>query len=80
MNPMKKKKLLAASVLAAVSSRAGAFQFDTGDNWEMIVCDDGPGVPREIAGRIFDPFFTTRSQGTGLGLAVCQAVASRRGR
>lgn len=30
-----KKKLLALSVLAAVSSQANAFQFDTGDDWEI---------------------------------------------
>jgi two-component system sensor histidine kinase FlrB len=28
----------------------------------------------EIAARVFEPFFTTRSDGTGLGLAVVQAV------
>ena len=48
---------------------------ETGDDWEIVICDDGPGVPEEIAGKIFDPFFTTRNQGTGLGLAVSQAVA-----
>lgn len=54
---------------------------DAGNDWEMVISDDGPGVPNEIADRIFDPFFTTRSQGTGLGLAVCQAVAlGHRGR
>ena len=30
-----KKKALAMSVLAAVSSQAGAFQFDTGDDWNI---------------------------------------------
>lgn len=30
-----KKKVLALSVLAAVSSQAGAFQFDTGDDWSI---------------------------------------------
>jgi two-component system sensor histidine kinase FlrB len=42
---------------------------------ELVVSDDGPGVPEEIAARIFDPFFTTRSGGTGLGLAVVRTVA-----
>jgi hypothetical protein len=30
-----KKKLLAISVLAAISSQASAFQFDTGDDWQI---------------------------------------------
>jgi PAS domain S-box-containing protein len=39
---------------------------------EVLVSDDGPGVPDEIQERIFDPFFTTKDpdQGTGLGLAI----------
>lgn len=36
--------------------------------------DDGPGIPSDIHSRLFDPFFTTRERGTGLGLAVAQAV------
>jgi len=54
---------------------------DVGGEWEVVISDDGPGVPQEIVGKIFDPFFTTRNRGTGLGLAVCQAVAlGHRGR
>ena len=54
---------------------------DVGGGWEVAISDDGPGVPQEIVGKIFDPFFTTRNRGTGLGLAVCQAVAlGHRGR
>jgi two-component system sensor histidine kinase FlrB len=45
------------------------------DAWEVVICDDGPGVANDIKEKIFDPFFTTRNQGTGLGLAVSQAVA-----
>ncbi len=30
-----KKKVLAMSVLAAVSSQAGAFQFETGEDWAI---------------------------------------------
>jgi two-component system sensor histidine kinase FlrB len=32
-----------------------------------------------VARRIFEPFFTTRPAGTGLGLAVVQAVARAHG-
>ncbi|WP_082863301.1 MULTISPECIES: PAS domain-containing sensor histidine kinase [unclassified Oleiphilus] len=38
------------------------------------ICDNGPGIPRSLEKKIHEPFFTTKSQGTGLGLAVVQAV------
>jgi len=41
----------------------------------LAVEDRGPGVPHELQQQIFEPFFTTRNNGTGLGLAVVQAVA-----
>jgi two-component system sensor histidine kinase FlrB len=40
------------------------------------VSDNGPGVNEGIRQQIFEPFFTTKSQGTGLGLAVVQAIAN----
>lgn len=41
---------------------------------QIGVADNGRGMPAEVQRQIFEPFFTTRSQGTGLGLAVVQAV------
>jgi signal transduction histidine kinase len=45
------------------------------------VSDDGPGVPESVRSRIFDPFFSTKQvrSGTGLGLAVAQALAHEHG-
>ena len=50
----------------------------TADGHQVILAveDRGPGVPVHLQQQIFEPFFTTRSSGTGLGLAVVQAVAA----
>lgn len=50
-----------------------------GDQVEISVSDDGPGIDAAILPRVFEPFFTTRPQGTGLGLAVVMAVAKAHG-
>ncbi|MGF1737364.1 sensor histidine kinase [Photobacterium satsumensis] len=42
----------------------------------LAVLDNGPGIAPEMQQKILEPFYTTRQQGTGLGLAVVQMVAS----
>lgn len=53
----------------------------TCDALEILVSDDGPGVPAPDAERLFEPFFTTKpaGQGTGLGLAVARAAIEAHG-
>ncbi|HEY5718958.1 MAG TPA: nitrogen regulation protein NR(II) [Gammaproteobacteria bacterium] len=41
--------------------------------------DNGPGVPPELGETVFYPLVTTRPEGTGLGLAVAQDIATRHG-
>jgi C4-dicarboxylate-specific signal transduction histidine kinase len=38
------------------------------------VGDSGPGVPEGLRDKIFDPFYTTKSDGTGIGLSLCQRI------
>lgn len=48
---------------------------------ELMISDDGPGMPPDVQKRIFDPFFTTKRKGTGLGLATCHGIITdHRGR
>jgi signal transduction histidine kinase len=38
------------------------------------VCDDGPGIPREIRGQIFEPGFSTKEKGWGIGLSLARRI------
>ncbi len=46
----------------------------TGETIDIFITDNGHGISAGMQERIFEPFFTTKPQGTGLGLAVVQAV------
>jgi signal transduction histidine kinase len=52
-----------------------------GDNVEVEVWDNGPGIPESLVNEVFKPFFTTKSlgEGTGLGLHICRQVVDRAG-
>lgn len=43
---------------------------------EIIVRDDGPGIPDDKIDKVFDMFFTTKAPGagTGQGLAICKSI------
>ena len=52
-----------------------------GDDVEIRIRDNGPGIPPDIAEKIFNPFFTTKptNQGTGLGLAITSDIIREHG-
>lgn len=43
----------------------------------LSVRDSGPGINADVLPRIFEPFFTTREGGLGLGLSLCETLATR---
>jgi len=51
------------------------FAFLTQDRLAISVLDNGPGIAEDMMSTVSDLFVTTKPQGTGLGLAVVQAVA-----
>lgn len=46
---------------------------------EVLIEDEGAGVPEEHLGDIFKPFFTTKSRGTGLGLSNVKRILEAHG-
>lgn len=47
----------------------------------LAVADEGQGIPQQVRDQLFNAFFTTKSpgQGTGLGLAMVQAITRTHG-
>ena len=52
--------------------RVSTYQDSDGVN--MLIQDQGRGIPADVIGQIGTPFFTTKDEGTGLGLAVCYSI------
>lgn len=49
----------------------------TNAHFELVVQDDGPGLPHTT--NLFVPFFTTKPGGTGIGLVLSQQIAEAHG-
>lgn len=51
-----------------------------GNGVEVVIADDGPGIPEDLQRRVFDPFFTTKGvgEGTGMGLDTSRRIIEDR--
>jgi signal transduction histidine kinase len=50
-----------------------------GGGVDVVIEDDGVGIPENVRASVFDPFFTTKQRGTGLGLAVTREIVEAHG-
>jgi len=50
-----------------------------GDRVEIMIRDNGSGIPPEVREKMFNPFFTTKSpgEGTGLGLSLSHDIVTK---
>ncbi|MCA9262036.1 MAG: PAS domain S-box protein [Planctomycetales bacterium] len=62
-----------------VEVSASAVELEGRSALQLVVTDNGPGLPEAIAGQVFEPFFTTKTKGTGLGMAIARRIVDAHG-
>jgi signal transduction histidine kinase len=69
--------------MAAVPARRRRLRVEVGrtaqDKIRFAVRDSGVGISREALDKVFDAFWTTKSNGTGMGLTVCNSIIEAHG-
>jgi len=68
--------------IAEADQRGGRVEIriaQQGQEVEISVTDNGPGVPEALRPRLFESFFTTKPKGVGLGLSICKNIAAAHG-
>ena len=50
-----------------------------GENIQVAISDNGPGIAKELQEKIFEPFFTTKraGEGTGIGLDIVKKILEK---
>jgi signal transduction histidine kinase len=83
-NPVAWERVLVNLFLnAAQASKTGVSVFVNGrrsnEGTEIVVADDGPGIPDKILPQIFKPRFSTKSAQSGLGLHIVESIVKENG-
>ncbi len=50
-----------------------------GEHLEIVITDNGCGLPKDDRHRLTEPYMTTRTKGTGLGLAIVKKIMEDHG-
>jgi signal transduction histidine kinase len=65
--------------------RARVVVRDNDEQLEILIQDEGPGIPAPEIGKVFEPFYRVESSrsretgGTGLGLSIAKGIAEDHG-
>jgi Bacteriophytochrome (light-regulated signal transduction histidine kinase) len=63
-----------------VDARVNVTATDAGSRWELVVSDNGPGIPEAQQPRIWQLFHTSRpGEGSGVGLALVKRIVESHG-
>lgn len=71
--------LINAAQAVDLKGRIDIFSTIRSEQLQLIVQDNGSGIPEELKEKVFKPFFTTKNTGTGLGLAMVKRVIEAHG-
>ena len=71
--------ILNALQACAENGQVDVYASSSGGEVEISICDNGCGLPEELADQLFEPLITSKSEGTGLGLAIVKQLTSELG-
>ena len=70
------REALAATPKPMISVSTRVLTENTHRFAELKILDNGPGFPDAVLRQPFEPYVTSKSQGRGLGLAICRKIVS----
>lgn len=75
---------LVTNAAQAIEGDSGTIQIQTrasADTVQIVIRDNGKGIPPAAMPKIFEPFFTTKKvgEGTGLGLSISRKIVEEHG-
>lgn len=86
MNAAAIEQVVVNLIKNAVESKSGSLRIvvrtvSTAEGAEVVIADDGCGIPDEMLARVFEPFVSTKGEasGRGLGLSICSEIVADHG-